>query len=523
MPTKAEIEDELIATIAGFQHDPLGFVLFAFPWGEAGTELEGHTGPRQWQCDVLCQIGEALQAGKPLQAAVSGAMAAAPVAAPSVGWHMERPKTDPIKIAVASGHGIGKSAFVSWIVLWAMSTYEGCKGVVTANTEAQLRTKTWPELAKWHRLAINAHWFRFTATSLASMDPKHEKTWRTDSIPWSETNTEAFAGLHNQGRRLLLVFDEASAIADAVWEVAEGALTDADTEIIWAAFGNPTRNSGRFRECFGRLSHRWNHRQIDSRTVEGTNQAQFQQWVEDYGEDSDFVRVRIRGQFPSAGSMQFIPSNVIDAAMEREEVPLMTDPVVLGVDVARYGDHESVIQVRRGRDARSVPTVRLRGVDLMTLAGRVAEIMLKEQADAVFVDATGVGGGVIDRLRQLGLRVIEVHFGGTSDNPPPDSEPVANKAAEMWAKMRTWLRTGGAIERDHDLKSQLESREYGYNVHNEIVLERKDDMKKRGLSSPDRADALALTFAYPVAPRGADGRSRGGSVQQFARREYEPF
>ena len=133
---------------------------------------------------------------------------------------------------------------------------------------------------------------------MAARDKDHAKTWRADFVPWSEHNTEAFAGLHNKGKRIVLIFDEASAIADKVWEVAEGALTDEGTEIIWIAFGNPTRNVGRFRECFRRFKHPVEGRQIDSRTVEGTNKEQIAKWAADYGEDSDFFKVRVRGMFP---------------------------------------------------------------------------------------------------------------------------------------------------------------------------------------------------------------------------------
>ena len=104
-------------------------------------------------------------------------------------------------MAVASGHGIGKSALVAWIILWAMSTFTDARGIVTANTEGQLRTKTWPELAKWLALCTNRHWFTYTATSLHSSQPGHDKTWRVDAITWSENNTEAIAGLHNKGKR----------------------------------------------------------------------------------------------------------------------------------------------------------------------------------------------------------------------------------------------------------------------------------------------------------------------------------
>jgi hypothetical protein len=170
--------------------------------------------------------------------------------------------------------------------------------VVTANTDSQLRTKTWPEVIKWLRLMINRDWFKATATAVFSAEAERERLWRADAIPWSEENTEAFAGLHNKGRRVILIFDEASAISDKIWEVSEGALTDEGTEIIWLAFGNPTRNTGRFRECFGRFRHRWDHGHIDSRSVEGTNKAQLEQWVRDYGRGtrgSNLARIAFSG------------------------------------------------------------------------------------------------------------------------------------------------------------------------------------------------------------------------------------
>jgi hypothetical protein len=181
---RAEIvdaEDELIGDIGRFSKDPLGFVRFAFPWGEPGP-LADKTGPDAWQKAVL----EGVAKGQSLDTAFQD--------------------------ATASGHGVGKSALVAWLLLWAMSTFEDTRGVVTANTENQLRTKTWAELSKWHRLLICRHWFRLTATALFSVQPAHEKTWRIDAVPWSENNTEAFAGLHNEGRRIIVVFDEASAI-----------------------------------------------------------------------------------------------------------------------------------------------------------------------------------------------------------------------------------------------------------------------------------------------------------------------
>ena len=476
-----EHDQKLADLLAKCRHDPLAFVMAAFAWGEG--ELTEHSGPDQWQCAILTHIRD--QASTPAQA---------------------------LRHAVASGHGIGKSALVAWLILWAMSTRENTRGIVTANTEAQLRTKTWAELAKWHRLSLCRHWFVYTAQSLHSADPDHEQTWRVDACPWSKANPAAFAGLHNQGNRLLLVFDEASEIDDVIWEVAEGALTDADTEILWLVFGNPTRNTGRFRECFGRFRHRWHTAQVDSRSARMTNKAVIDQWVADYGEDSDFVRVRVKGQFPRAGSMQLISLDIVEAACAKSPEVTPYDPLIMGIDVARFGDDQSVICLRRGRNAKTIPMECYRGLDTMQLAARAANLIATHRPDAVFIDETGVGGGVVDRLRQLGHSIIGVNFGGKADGAV-EGEMVANKRAEMWCRLRGWLGSGGAIPNDPNLINDLTGVEYGYTIHNEILLEKKDDMKKRGLGSPDAGDALALTFAYAVA--GPVDQSHKGILWDF--------
>lgn len=463
---------ELITLMGSVGRDPLGFVLLAFPWGK-GELAAFPDGPDVWQREVLEDIGTSLQSGSSLSTS--------------------------IQEAVASGHGVGKSALVAWIILWAVSTFPDTKGVVTANTENQLRTKTWAELAKWHRLCLTRTWFECTATALISNQPGHEKTWRVDMTPWSERNTEAFAGLHNQGRRVLLIFDEASAIPDVVWEVSEGALTDADTEIIWCAFGNPTRNTGRFRECFGRFRHRWHTRQIDSRTARMTNKAQLQQWIDDYGADSDFVKVRVLGEFPSAGETQFIPVALVDEAMERrpQASAYAHAPLVMGVDVARFGSDSTVITFRRGLLCE--PQVVLRDMDTMRVAGLVAQHYTERHAQAVFVDGVGVGAGVVDRLRQLGIPVVDAQAGARALDPAK----YANRRAEMWGEMRDWLRLAFLPPDDRDLKQDLTGVEYGFTSSGALQLEKKEDMKKRGLASPDRADSLALTFYSPVAAVGS--------------------
>jgi hypothetical protein len=465
--------DLIIEELAGYAHDPLAFVLFAFPWGEPGSELEDALGPEDWQILILSRLRDGLIT-----------------------------IDQAIRLATTSGHGIGKSALVSWIILWGISTYEDTIGVVTANTETQLKTKTWTQLAKWFRLFIGHELFEMTATKLCSRDPKHKDTWRVDMVPWSERNTEAFAGLHNKGKRIILVFDEASAIPDIIWEVSEGALTDERTEIIWAVFGNPTRNKGRFRECFfgGRFASRWSTIQVDSREVTLTNKAQIAEWIKDYGEDSDFVRVRVRGVFPRVDAESFIGYELAVEATRRTVVP-SNDAIILGVDVGRFGDDPSVIYPRKGRDAVSLPIEVLYGADTMKTAATVAATFLRLRAVAVMVDSGGVGGGVVDRLRQLQIPVFEVDFGSRPDYDVNDGTRYANKRAEIWGKLRTWLSGGSIPERVHGvdvtLVDELTAPTYELQLE-KIIIESKKSMRARGVKSPNLADALACTFAYDI-------------------------
>lgn len=466
--------DELIIAIGRYSNDPLGFVENCFEW-ETG-ELRNHKGPEPWQRDLLMAIGQGLLTPQ-----------------------------DAIQIATTSGHGVGKSALVSWIILWAMSTFEDTVGVVTANTENQLRTKTWVQLAKWFRLFAGRDMFRMTATAIFARDPEHATTWRVDMVPWSVNNMEAFAGLHNQGRRILVIFDEASGIEDPIWETTEGALTDSNTQILWLVFGNPTRNKGRFRECFsgGRFAHRWKNFRVDSRQVSFTNANQIARWIEDYGEDHDFVRVRVRGIFPRIDAESFIPYDLAREAVGRVVEPPLGWPVILGVDVGRFGDDPSVIYPRKGRDAKSLPIEVYQSVDTMSLAIKVMNAAHRHAASFIFVDEGGVGGGVVDRLRELRAPVVGVDFGSKPDGINPERGiKYANKRAEIWGALKDWLATGSIHERapglDLPIIDELTGPNYGLTVREEIQLESKKDMRRRGVPSPNVADALACTFALPM-------------------------
>ena len=473
LTTKAGIERALLHVAASCSKDPLRFVKSAFPWGKG--VLAGMEGPDKWQVDLLTTIGERLKSGESAQ--------------------------DVIRTAIASGHGIGKSATVSWMILWAMCTFPDTRGVVTANTDTQLRTKTWAELAKWYHLCIFKSWFELTATSIFSKQPGHDKTWRIDAIPWSESNPEAFAGLHNQGKRILVIFDEASAIADKIWEVIEGALTDKETQIIWSCFGNPTRNTGRFFECFNKFRHRWETQHIDSRNVAISNKELLKTWEEDYGEDSDFFKVRVRGVFPDQSAMQFISRKIVDEAVNRPmpHVSYTRMVGIFGVDVARYGDDRSVIWLRFGQDARSFGCRVYRGIDGWELGEKVAEwfnevFRMGVRKLVINGDETGVGASTIDWLQHNGYPVNGINFGSQAANP----ERYKNRRAEMWGRAREWLKQGGCIPDNQDLITDLTAVEYSYTPTNQLLLEKKEDMKKRGLASPDLGDAFALTFAIQM-------------------------
>lgn len=478
MSSNSDPNVQLAADIAEFIDDPWGFVLYAFPWGVKGTELEGYPeGPDIWHRNMF----------EAMTAHITNNMSRAAANQDLI----------PFQYSTTSGHGIGKSACLSWVNIYLMST-RSVRGVVTANTGQQLEGKTWQELAKWHRLAINKDWFKWTATKFVSLlDPSS----MIECVPWSIDRTEAFAGLHNQGKCVLLVMDEASAIDDKIWEVSEGALTDKDAEIFWFAFGNPTRNTGRFRECFpgGQFSHRWGNQTVDSRTVKITNKRQIKQWQDDWGEDSDFFRVRVRGVFPRAGNSQFIAGDIAQRALDRTNDREHMEEVVVGVDVARSGNNESVILVRRGRRVLEREVYRFRGIDTMQLSNEVASVILRTEPapDTVFIDGAGVGGGVVDRMRQLNFHVMDVQSAARADDP----EAYVNKRAEMWYRMRDWLDKADLPKEIKDFYKQLIGVDYGFDSKNRIQLEKKEDLIKRGLESPDLADALALTFAYRVSPQ----------------------
>ena len=480
-------EQQAIADDIGqYAYDPVGFVYHAYDWGQG--DLAGEAGPRKWQLKVLTEIRD----------------------------HLSNPETrhTPCQIAISSGHDVGKSALVAWITNWALSTFDGARGTITANTKTQLDTKTQPEISKWFRLAINADWWQVNVTSVKTCEDALRDEWRIDLVPWSEDNPAAAAGLHNKNKRLLIIFDEASEIPLVIFETAEGVLLDENTEIIFPIAGNPTINFGPFYDAvFGVNRHRWKIHIIDSRDVEGTNKKKLKEWEEDNGEDSDFFRVRARGLSPRSNSGQFIDQEAIDAATRRIPVYLPDDPLVAGVDFAWGGVDDNVVRFRKGYNGVCVPPIKVKGAqtrDSAVMTGKLADVLSKtyvidgvpEKVAMLFLDSAGIAAPVESRLRQLGYQnLCIVNYG--ADSPKPE---CAYMRDFIWNEMKKWL-THAAIGKDPSLAADLAKPLLVSDKKQRIKLESKEDMiarlRKLGIKSgsPDDGDALACTFAMPVAPK----------------------
>lgn len=450
-------DDELRDACVRYIDDPGAWVDFFYDWGVG--QLKEWKGPDWWHREVFQAIKE----------------------------YLAGPETMPLQIAVASGHGAAKTAFVAWIIEWFMSCRAHPQVVCTANTETQLNTKTWREVAKWHKLMANKDWFDWTATSFYLK--AHPETWKANAIPWSEHNTEAFAGTHEDS--VLVVFDEASKISDRIWEVTDGIFTTKKN--IWLVFGNGTRNVGRFYECFHKNKKMWKTWTIDSRTCQAANKDYLQRLVDQYGgEDSDQSRVRVRGLFPRTATRQLISTEAVEKCMKFEAEGWEYQPKLMGVDIARFGENSSTICIRQGRKVEEIEV--LPKQDLMQTAHHIAEAIKRERPTQVFVDGSGIGAGVVDRLRQLNFSITEVNGGNSSLNPR-----FLNKRAEMWWEAKEFLEGMCELPPDQALKEELTCVEYDYTDKGRIRLDRKSDIMEQYGFSPDRADALVLTFAYPVA------------------------
>jgi hypothetical protein len=323
---------------------------------------------------------------------------------------------------------------------------------------------------------------------------KGTRYWGAEGKLWSEENPDAYAGVHNMDG-MMVIFDEASGIPDSIWSVAAGFFTENILDRYWLAFSNGRRNTGYFYEAVdGSKREFWESEKIDARTVEGTDKTIYQQIINEYGEDSDEARVEVYGDFPKSGQDQFITPHIVDDAIKRPLYKDMTAPIIIGVDPARGGMDSTVIAVRQGRDIVAIK--RFKGEDTMSVVGHVIDAIEEYRPALTVIDEGGLGYGILDRLTEQKYKVRGVNFGWKAKNPTM----WGNKRAEIWGAMRDWLKTA-SIPQDRMLKSDLIGPMKKPNSAGTIFLEGKKEMKARGVASPDAADAIAVTFAYPVAHR----------------------
>ena len=457
----ARLDDTLAEWQQQYAHDPLGFVHALWPWGEPGTFIHTSSGPDQWQEEVLTIIGK----------------------------HYQEQTNESLLLAVASGHGIGKTALSMWVVLWFLAMHPHCQVAVTGAVGHQIMQKIWRELFKWLSISPLADYFQWSPTKCSSrLSPED---WFGAGITNNPGKPEGFAGLHD--KHVCIILDEASSIDSIIWETIEGALTGG--KALWLAIGNPLNPTGRFRDCFpgGRYAQRWRSLNVDSRNARMADKADIQHKLDAYGEDSDYFKMRVAGQFPTRGSQQLIGEDMLQAAKSREYVPDPYQPIIVGVDVARYGDCRSVILVRQG--ALILEKRTFSNVDVVQLAGFVVETIDKygsrEQAVDTFIDSVGLGAGVVDHCKARGYKVQEL----LSGNPANDSQHFANKRAELAYLMKEWIRTHACLQYDRDLEADLVNIQYFYNVKGQLQIESKEDMRARGVASPDVSDSLSYTFS----------------------------
>lgn len=406
------------------------------------------------------------------------------------------------RIGVRSGHGVGKTSGLGIVVLWYLGTRPSCLIVCTATTEDQLKHQLWREMRIWASKAIDP-WF-------SNFEIESRKAYRKDNPEGAvaimrvarKDKPENAAGFHHD--HLLEIVDEGSAVDDIFYEAVDGCLTKPDNQLITA--GNPTRLSGQFHRAFHTESHKWktlHFSSLDSPLVDenyGTDIA------DKYGEQSNIYRIKVLGEFAKSESDALILLEWIEAAAGRAADD-RGDEIIIGVDPGRSTDKDaSGIIARSGHRVLAVKQVWER--DLMKVAGHAKEF--KRQVTEAWpslpwgyfaVDVIGLGAGTHDSLKEQGEETVEVDV----SKPAPDlwdqtGPKPAGMRDHLWLEARDFIKEGGSIrglegEDCEILKSELSGPKYSLNSKGEIVVESKKSMKKRGLHSPNLADALCLTFA----------------------------
>lgn len=394
------------------------------------------------------------------------------------------------KMSVRSGHGTGKSTAASWAMLWFVLLRFPNKVVVTAPTSGQLFDALFAELKRWiNELPDQLKVMLIVKNDRVELAAAPSEAFISARTSRAET-PEALAGVHSDN--VMLVVDEASGVPEAVFEAAAGSMSGHNA--VTVMLSNPTRSSGTFFESQTRLAGSWWTRRwscVESPLVsdEFVDEMRLR-----YGEDSNAFRIRVLGEFPLADDDTIIPFHLVESAMHRDIETDVDTAMVWGLDVARFGSDKTALARRQGSVITDITS--WQGLDLMQTVGRVkAEydgLSQSQRPREILVDVIGMGGGVVDRLRELGLPVRGVNVG----EAPSMGDTYSNLRAELWFKMRGWLeQRTSRLPKNDQLIAELTSIRYSFLSSGKMKAESKDDMRKRGLASPDLADAVCLTLA----------------------------
>lgn len=429
------------------------------------------------------------------------------------------------RFALKACVGPGKSAALAIVVWWFMATRPDAKGAATSITGDNLDANLWAELAKWQdKSELLKAAFEWTATQIRSRE--RPATWFIDARKWTNSADKnalgnTLAGLHADN--VIFVIDEAGGVPMEVAAAAEGGLANVSVEegreALFLIAGNPTHLSGPLFAACTKDRERWHVQEItgdpdNPKRAKRISIEWAREMIASFGRDSDIVKVKVLGQFPSQSPDSLLGPEDVSTSMKRvhQERAWKHEVKILGVDVARHGDDRTVIALRQGPVVFK-PRV-LRELDTMQVAGQVAQVFDKHKPDALFIDQATFGMGVVDRLAQLGYPVVGIDFGGH------DYEPAYfNRRAGMWFRMAQWVKSIGALPEMPELHAELTTPKYSFERDNKLKLEKKAEIKKRTGVSPDIADAIALTFAQPVAHRDVrmklNSRSATGKKTDF--------
>lgn len=425
------------------------------------------------------------------------------------GWQEDvlRDLAESPKVAVKSGQGVGKTGIEAVALLWFLSCFPFPKVVATAPTKQQLHDVLWSEASKWmERSPLLRSILKWTKTYIYMNG--YEKRWFAAAR--TATKPENMQGIHEDN--VLFIVDEASGVADPIMEAILGTLSGGNNKLLLC--GNPTRTTGTFYDAFNRDLKLYKYHTVSSLDSPRTNKDNIEALIRKYGEDSNVVRVRVKGLFPNQEDDVFmLPEVVEQCCSPRYELPEDKGmaQVILGVDVARFGDDETVIY--RNFKGRLKLVRKRRGQDLMATVGDIVNEYRRilrgfpDYHGKIYanIDDTGLGGGVTDRLREVKkeqklkrLYIIPINAAERIETDTKAGKDAAehynNLTTHMWATLRDLFKEKDVVlEDDTETVAQLITRKYTMASNGKLEIEPKKEMKKRGLDSPDRADALALS------------------------------